>query len=204
MKNIYLLLLLLPAVSFAQTTHIVEAGGSTSSGPLPYYAPQELTIDVGDIVHWTGVSGTHNVNGTTMHFPNNPESFLSGQPVQNLDFQFTFTIPGVYQYHCEQEGHDATQFGTITVIDGNSVEEHNASGIDLFPVPTNDLLIVDLGDQDIRKAEVHGLDGRLISTLPVNGTSRIQIGTSALANGQYYLRLTDGNGRQITRPFRKD
>jgi len=193
------------AIMQAQTTHQVEVGGSTAGGPLPYYEPAQLTIAVGDQVEWTGVSGTHNINGSLNVFPDNPEGFLSGVPVPALSFSFTFTIPGVYQYHCDQEGHSATQHGTITVLDPNSVQEHNASeAIILFPVPTDDLLVVQLGSMRITLAEVIGMDGRVVDAVNVNGRDRIEIGTARLAAGQYQLRLTDQDGRALIRPFRKD
>ncbi|HMC97219.1 MAG TPA: plastocyanin/azurin family copper-binding protein, partial [Flavobacteriales bacterium] len=124
MRTFYALLALLPLTTSAQTTWTVHVGGSTQSPPAPYYTPQNLTINVGDIVHWVRDNGTHNINGSTTTFPGNPESFFSGTP-QNTSFpwDFTFDIPGVYNYHCDQQGHSATQFGTITVLNPNGVEE---------------------------------------------------------------------------------
>ncbi|MDQ3100336.1 MAG: T9SS type A sorting domain-containing protein [Bacteroidota bacterium] len=204
MKHIYLFLFFFPILLAAQTTHLVDVGGSTSGSTDPYYAPQELTIDVGDIVHWTNSSGTHNVNGSAAAFPDNPEGFFSGQPESDLDFSFTFNTPGAYHYHCDQQGHSATQFGMINVIGGNSVEENSAAiNIELFPIPTSDLLVVEFGDQEIERAEIHSVDGRLISSQAVNGRSRIEVSTTSLVSGQYFLRLTDAKGHLITRPFRK-
>src|SRR5690606_1275239 len=169
------------------------------------HEPAQLTIAVGDQVQWTGVSGTHNVNGSLNEFPDNPEGFFSGEPATAMSFSFTFTIPGVYQYHCDQDGHAATQHGTITVLDPNSVQEHAASdAIILFPVPTDDLLVVQLGNMRIALAEVIGMDGRVMKSMKVNGRDRIEIGTAKLAAGQYQLRLTDPDGRALIRPFRKD
>src|SRR5690606_17622407 len=97
------------------------------------------------------------------------------------------------------------QHGTITVMDPNSVQEHtSAETIILFPVPTDDLLVVQLGSMRIALAEVIGMDGRVGETVKVNGRDRIEIGTAKLAAGQYQLRLTDPDGRALIRPFRKD
>lgn len=203
MKHL-LFLLLLPFSLSAQVTHEVEVGGSTAGGPLPYYTPQDLTINVGDEVVWTSVSGTHNVNGTWMHFPDNPEEFLSGEPEPQLVFSHTFTIPGFYQYHCDQQGHSATQFGSITVMDANNVPEGgSAAEISMFPVPTNDRLVVDLGGLSIVQAEVISIDGRCVMKMAVRNSSRIEMDASSFTPGQYYLRLTDRSGRQINRGFRK-
>ena len=197
------LLLALPA--FAQTTWPVEVGGSLVGSNQPYYSPQNLTIQVGDIVQWTNVSGTHNVNGTTALFPGNPESFVSGSPQGgNWNFSHTFTIPGVYNYHCTQGGHSATQFGQITVTGGTSVAEiDGAAAMNLFPVPTGDVLTVELGTLSIRTAEVFSVDGQRVAVQGVNGAQRVDIAVGGLAAGQYFLRLLDDRGRAITRPFRK-
>jgi plastocyanin len=191
----------------AQNTIPVEVGGSTIGSTPPYYAPQNVTINVGDIVRWNNVSGTHNVNGTTQLFPGNPESFGSGSTASGAwTYSFTFTIPGVYNYHCTSFGHAATQFGSITVQGSTTGldEADTADGITLYPVPTDGVLIVDLGDMDIRSADVFSLDGKRMATSAVNGRSRVEVGTEDLAAGNYFLRLIDVNGVVITRPFRKE
>ena len=60
MKNLFtrfiaFSMILLSYASIAQTTHTVEAG-------MFYYEPQNLTIEVGDIVSWNNLAGTHDVN----------------------------------------------------------------------------------------------------------------------------------------------
>ena len=117
MRILSALFALLPFSSFA-VLHIVQSGGSTIGSTDPYYSPQFLTINVGDQVRWENQSGTHNVNGTLTTFPSNPQGFTSGDTQSgNWTWTFTFTIPGVYNYHCDGNGHAATQFGAITVVD---------------------------------------------------------------------------------------
>jgi plastocyanin len=80
MNRLYALLLFaFPLLAAAQVTFTIEATGGTGLG-TPLYNPQFITILVGDIVQWNGVSGTHNVYGELDDFPNNPEGFSSGQP----------------------------------------------------------------------------------------------------------------------------
>jgi plastocyanin len=204
MKHL-LLCLLLPASLAAQVTHNVQVGGSLAGGTPPFYAPQHLTINVGDNVVWTNTSGTHNVNGSTNLFPANPEGFTSGAPASgNWTFQRTFTIAGLYNYHCSQNGHSATQFGSITVLNPSTVEERTEQPeILLYPVPAADVLVVELGTQQVRLAEVVGVDGRLLHSEAVNGRNRLDISTTSLAAGQYFLRLTDERGHVMSRPFRR-
>lgn len=206
MKTLFTLLALVPLTVSAQTLWEVEAGGSTAPGnPDPYYDPMELTIYVDDAVHWTAVSGTHNVYAEADDFPDNPEYFSSGEPSQDLDFTWIFTIPGVYGYHCTQQGHSATQHGTITVVDNTNVQEHTSLGnLSLYPVPASGQLNIKLDGGDLRGADIYSVDGRLQLNQGLVAGQRNVIDVSALAHGRYLLRLVDANGNSLVRPFVKD
>lgn len=207
MRPISTLLLFLPFALTAQETHTVHVGGSTSGGAAPYYAPQHITINTGDIVEWVRDNGTHNVDGRTSTFPANPEGFYSGSPNGTVwPFQYTFTVAGVYNYHCTQNGHSATQFGSITVLgSGTNVEEQGAAeGLQLFPVPTNGDLLVDVGAMVVRKATVFTMDGKQVLEPSVQSGPRLLIAAGELAAGQYVLRLVDDKGNTLTRTFRKE
>ena len=66
------------------------------------FTPKDITIDVGQTVRWENKGGSHNVNGSLANFPTNPEGFFSGSPSSaNWTFDFTFNIPGVYNYQCD-------------------------------------------------------------------------------------------------------
>ena len=204
MRSLYALLLALPLSLQAQTIHQVQVGGSTVGGTPPFYNPQTLTINVGDIVRWTNTSGTHNVNGNTTLFPANPQGFSSGNPQSgNWTFEFTFTIAGVYNYHCTQQGHSATQFGTITVLNPTVVAEQTVRSIALFPIPASDVLTLDLGDLQVDRAEIVMLDGRVVAAHGINGNAKVDLPTARLPAGNYILRLLVMAGTVVTRPFIK-
>ena len=100
------LMLLGSAVAAVAAVHNVSVNSN-------FFQPSTLTIQVGDQVIWTQVSGAHNVNGTQGTFPNNPTSFGSGAVAGgNWTYSFTFTIPGTYSYHCDPH---AGMDGTIVV-----------------------------------------------------------------------------------------
>ena len=205
MKKLITLLAFAPLSLAAQTTWEVEAGGSTLTPPAPYYLPMDLTITVGDIVHWNGVSGTHNVSGTLALFPANPEGFTSGMAVQNMNYSHTFTIPGFYQFHCTQMGHSTTQHGTITVMGGMSMEEMTDLGkLVLYPVPADGTLTVQVDRSQLRSAEVISVDGRVLRSVSLNGLSLGTIQVDDLATGRYLVRLTDLQDRTVVRPFVKN
>ncbi len=96
-KNIQLitLLLLLHFFATAQSTYNVTVSNFQ-------FVNNSLVIDVGDQVIWTNTAGTHNVNGSMVTFPANPQSFTSGAPASGAwVYNHTFTIPGVYNYRCD-------------------------------------------------------------------------------------------------------
>jgi predicted extracellular nuclease len=67
----------------------------------------------GDTVVWTVTSGSHNVNGSTTTFPNNPASFGPNAVGSSWTFSHTFTVAGTYNYQCDP--HAPAMAGTITV-----------------------------------------------------------------------------------------
>lgn len=63
----------------------------------------DLTINTGDTVRWTWVSGFHNVVSGFPEDPNPGAVFMSGAPTGTAGtmFEFTFNDVGLYGYHCE-------------------------------------------------------------------------------------------------------
>lgn len=206
MKTTLLFLAALPITLCAQTTHFVEVGGSTLGPTLPYYSPSVLNIEVGDMVTWNNVSGTHNVDGGSFFFPGNPESFGSGEP-DNGDwtYSFTFTIPGIYNYSCNTEGHSATQTGRVIVQEANTIGENGTiTPITLAPTPVRDALFVDIGGRSIDRFEVMGLDGRLIATQAGPQGRVANLSVSALPAGNYVLRIVETSGKATSLRFSKN
>ena len=206
MRTSLLFVALLPAALIAQTTHFVEVGGSTLGPALPYYDPNVLNIQVGDIVTWENASGTHNVNGTSFFFPTNPEGFTNGDPSDSdWTYSYTFTIPGVYDYMCTTEGHSATQMGRIIVADANSVPEGAAEApLVLSPSLAAEHIFVEVGNRAIDRYEVVGLDGRVVISQAGAAGRMARIGVATLPKGNYLVRVVEANGKSTTLRFSKN
>ena len=66
------------------------------------FNPAKITIKAGQTVLWRNTGGFHNVNGTQISYPGNPEGFSNGDASNDAwEFAFTFTKPGFYQYRCD-------------------------------------------------------------------------------------------------------
>lgn len=88
--------LLISLTLFSQTRHEVTANSNNT------FNPNVVSIEVGDTVVWTNTGGSHNVNGTTDTYPDNPLSFGNGSASSaSWTYEFVFTQPGTYNYRCD-------------------------------------------------------------------------------------------------------
>lgn len=85
------------------------------------FEPADVTINMGETILFKNEEGNHNVNGSQDVFPDNPESFTSGEPsTDKWEYTYTFNMPGEYKYRCDL--HAVSMNGTITVLE--SVNEY--------------------------------------------------------------------------------
>jgi plastocyanin len=168
------------------------------------YTPQELTIEVGQMVGWLNIQGFHDVNGDvnsiTSELFNNPESFYrppvsgSSEEPECMGY-FTFTIPGIYFYDCSMGNHaQKGMAGTITVTESpTKVNELEALSVLIYPNPTSNSLTIDLanltGVDTIIK--IYDSSGKLV--LEKMSSSTQQIDLSAYAKGLYTLELANSD-----------
>lgn len=131
---------LVASFSFA-TVWNVNVGGGQSPLPVPFYAPQNLTILQGDTVLWTWSSGTHNVTSTS-----GPVGFVSADLSSPATFQFVFTVAGFYEYECSLFSHSDTQFGSITVETVTNLDKPGNAELAVGPVPMDYILRVKSSD----------------------------------------------------------
>ena len=171
MKKIYNLLIItflgLSSSLFSQELYNVDVANFE-------FSPAELTINVGDTVLWTNFSGNHNVNGSQVLFPENPESFGNEIGQAGWTYQFIFTVPGFYNYRCE--AHSSIMFGSVNVVDPtlslNDLEDkmHFA----FFPNPVVDQLSWKWNDGQApvnADMSLYDISGKLIDRFSLNGVS---------------------------------
>ena len=79
------------------------------------FAPADVTIDLGDSVHWTGLMPNHNVAQTAAADCGAGIGFTSGAPGAVAEFTHTFDTPGIHYYKCETHCAGAAMMGTVTV-----------------------------------------------------------------------------------------
>lgn len=167
--------------TFAQTTYNVEVGGGMN--PPPYFSPQFFTIQQGDVVVWSSVGGTHNINGTQSLFPDNPESFsyalANGANANVWNYSFTFNMPGVYDYECSMWDHNETQFGTITVDEVTAIITKAPIALFVFPNPSNKQITVNTKESVF----IYNNLGKLVLS-----TAKSSVDISTLSSGVYLVK----------------
>ncbi|MBN2520895.1 MAG: T9SS type A sorting domain-containing protein [Bacteroidales bacterium] len=124
----------------AQRLHDVTVKNTT-------FSPADLNINIGDTVRWTNIEGSHNVNGTQITFPSNPESF--GNSVsEGWIFTHVFNISGKYNYQCDPHA----AFGMMgSIIVGEVTNIRNMSiGNDFivfYPNPASEFFAIKIPEQ---------------------------------------------------------
>jgi plastocyanin len=187
----------------AQTSYEIIAAGGGFGNPAPSYVPNMLTINVGDTVRFINTQGTHNVHGGEDDFPDNPEFFSSGVPTPApWEFEYVFNEPGEYGFHCTQGNHSSTQFGVITVVIPNSLNELPAVEVGLYPNPVVDRLAVE-SSEVIDRVELRDVHGRLVFSERFNGAmNKIYLSTFELSSGLYSVSVFTNEGVGVKQLFK--
>jgi len=131
---------------------------------------------------------------------------LSGTPTTVGEYDVTFDVILDIEYVVTITG----SVGTFTtpqaapvpysmrVLNNASVEEFNASGLNLFPNPANETFSISYPStgSDMATISVTDMSGKTVYTASKSINSQggnIQIGTDGLANGMYRVTFASGN-----------
>jgi plastocyanin len=101
------------AAALALLPNPARAAGSPTvikmSDNAPFYAPEKISIKVGESVQWVNDGQTvHSVSTTATNaqnakdtsMPKGAVAFDSGFIPPGGDYSYTFTVPGTYRYFC--------------------------------------------------------------------------------------------------------
>ncbi len=102
------------SLSYAET-HIITQQGTS-------FSPASVNVIVGDVIQWVWTSGSHTTTSNVL--PTGAAAWDSPLNAGNPNFQYTITVPGVYQYVCTPH----VGMGMIGVIIAS--EENPACSID--------------------------------------------------------------------------
>ena len=184
------LFLLTSSILFSQITHDVTVQNFS-------FSPQSLTINTGDIVKWTNISGTHNVRA-------NDNSFYSGPAAPApWEFTHTFTTAGNFPYYCEPH-QSMGMTGTIIVQNPAGVgdEEMMVDQFELeqnYPNPFNPSTRINYSvpSASFVRLKVYDILGNEVAIL-VNeekpaGEYQLEFDASELTGGVYFYQLTSNS-----------
>jgi plastocyanin len=184
MKNLYLGIILLCCTPYAvsgQLTYPVNVVNNE-------FQPSTITISQGDAISWECSEGFHNVDGSVITYPDNPEGFSSGEP-ENAPwtYEFTFTAEGVYQYRCVI--HSSEMTGTVIVGDVMNTVDQNSDPIALYPNPTENFVTIEGVSEieGIMQLKVFDITGKKILEETLVGQNRLDL--SDLKSGIYFYNI---------------
>lgn len=170
----------LAPVAFGQTNYTINAGAMS-------WSPNDLTIDLGDSVTWINSgAGSHNLNGTTATFPQNPESF--GMPTVGTNWTFgkRFNVAGIYMYRCDP--HSQVMTGKVTVVDPNlGLGESTASTISFGPNPATEMITIQTKASDFNVV-IYDMAGHKV--LSENLKNKKELNVSSLKQGTYVIEIS--------------
>lgn len=155
------------------------------------FSPADITINLGDTLRWINNSSTlHDINGTTITYPSNPESFEAPNGLTS-SYAYKFNTPGTYHYRCNIH-YSMGMTGIITVGPNAELTEMEklAKLIIIYPNPAQYSFTI------INNTEIYFTDFEMFAT---SGKSIMKkefsnnIDLPELDNGIYYLKLSGQN-----------
>lgn len=186
-------------VSATLAWHAASAATFNVSFGSFFFNPNNLTINVGDTVTWTGPSGQHTVTGT------NAEP-MCGSGLVMSSCSHTFMTPGTYGYECIVFGHAAAgMVGRLVVNPAPSnappvVSITSPANGTVFAAPANVAITAHATDSDGSVTNVQFF-ANANSVGATNGAGPVfTLKANGLAAGSYALtaKATDNGGASTT------
>ena len=192
-------------VNFAHNTNFTDIFGPMSHNitvaPIQF-TPAIQTITVGDTVIWTNVEGFHNVNGSQVTYPSNPESF-GNEVGSGWVYKYVFNTPGTYDYQCDPHV-SLGMVGQIIVNSGavTSVASINdiTNTIQLYPNPAADFININLPKDfvSVGLIKIYSITGSLIESKQIlDQSSQIQYNLNGFKSGVYLMEIGTASSKNV-------
>lgn len=181
--------------------NVVAGGTPDVDTPDPYFDPQNIVIQVGDIVIWENIQGWHNIETTS-----GPDDFSFGPAGSGWTHEFTFTMAGIYTYECGVGEHALTQFGSITVEMADDITEHEPGiSLHLSPNPASTALGLNLNSTSGQAFDIKLINalGQTVWYRPATNDTVIRIDVSSFERGMYIVVLQSTDGIQTEKVLLK-
>lgn len=121
MKKMYFSLLLPVLLFCSLDAHAVVRDVTVASNT---FTPATMTVNVGDVVKWTWVSGFHTT--TSLSIPAGAAAWNSPITSNATTFSYTVTVVGNYNYECSP--HSPSMAGSFTAVAAMPLELQSFSG----------------------------------------------------------------------------
>ncbi|MBC7486948.1 MAG: T9SS type A sorting domain-containing protein [Cytophagaceae bacterium] len=186
------------------TTHTILVG---QGGGITFSPNTITTVIVGDIIHWSWVSGSHTT--TSVIVPSGANTWTSNITSSVTSFDYTVTAAGNYGYQCNPHGGSGMvggfQASTVTDIQKGLIY----NSLVISPNPATDDIQVGFNSDKSFQATILIFDatGNLKKEDKVrvkSGDNVISYNVSKFAKGTYIFNLLDGDAALVAKKFIKE
>lgn len=181
------------ATSALAATHIIQVGQ-----PLNQFSPQNLTIDLGDTVIFTWVSGSHTVVADNSEWTTFPMNAAGTHEV-------VLSSGGTVDYHCGIHGGTHTgMWGSIMVIDPSGLNPSVETPAFILTQDVNAQTIsITACSESINAVTVVSANGSSMIESAIEPSGATVIDLTALAPGLYIVAVTSAEGIRASRLITK-
>ena len=192
MKKIYISLI----IAFTAILNL-QAATYTVGVSNNVFTPDNFTVNVGDTVMWTWVSGNHTTTSTNV--PLGAASWDNAITQNEPVFIYVVTVAGTYDYRCTFH-YMMGMIGHFTATQSSGLPENTAGvHLEIFANPVSKELQVDLqtiksGEMLITLNDITGREVKLLaSAYQSAGEHHMQYSLAGLPKGVYLFKLTLSN-----------
>lgn len=208
MKKVTILISCLILLSFNTfaATHTIQVG---VSGGLTFTPNSITTVEIGDVIHFEWVSGTHSTVSQTI--PGGATSWNNAITSVSTSFDYTVTVAGTYNYQCGPHGAGmAGSFSTTSTPTSNiSKGALLYTSFELSPNPTQDNITLKFSSAETFKANIMVFDEtgkeKLNKRIQITqGDNNYSYSIATFKKGVYYLTIMEESTSYVSKKFIKE